>query len=53
MTLVVSLFLALAAMVVSYAFGQGGPVAGLVFFGILLIGALIKLTHPLRERLRS
>jgi len=40
MTLVVSLFLALAAMVVSYAFGQGGPVAGLVFFTVLLIGAL-------------
>ncbi|HEY8778655.1 MAG TPA: hypothetical protein VIL93_02600 [Solirubrobacterales bacterium] len=53
MTLVVSLFLALAAMVVSYAFGQGGPVAGLVFFTVLLIGALVKLTHPLRERLRS
>jgi prepilin signal peptidase PulO-like enzyme (type II secretory pathway) len=53
MTLVVSLFLALAAMVVSYAFGQGGPVAGLVFFGILLVGSIVKLTHPLRERLRS
>jgi hypothetical protein len=50
--LVVSLFIALVAMVVSYAFGQGGPVAGLVFFGILLIGAMIKVTEPLRERLR-
>jgi prepilin signal peptidase PulO-like enzyme (type II secretory pathway) len=52
-TLVVTLFLALALMVVSYAFGQGGPVAGIVFFTVLLIGLLIKLTHPLRERLRS
>jgi hypothetical protein len=52
MTLVVSLFLALAAMVVSYAFGQGGPVAGLVFFTILFIGALVKLSESLRERLR-
>ncbi|MEK6277864.1 MAG: hypothetical protein AABM29_07625 [Actinomycetota bacterium] len=52
MTLVVSLFLALAAMVVSYAFGQGGPVAGLVFFTILFVGAMVKLTEPLRERLR-
>jgi hypothetical protein len=52
MTLVVSLFLALSAMVISYAFGQGGPIAGLVFFGILLIGALVKLSEPLRERLR-
>jgi prepilin signal peptidase PulO-like enzyme (type II secretory pathway) len=52
MMLVVTLFIALSAMVVSYAFGQGGPVAGLVFFGILLIGSLLKLTQPLRERLR-
>jgi hypothetical protein len=52
MTLVVSLFLALAGMVVSYAFGQGGPVAGLVFFAILFAGAMIKVTEPLRERLR-
>jgi hypothetical protein len=52
MTLIVALFLGLVAMVVSYAFGQGGPIAGLVFFGVLMIGALIKLTQPLRERLR-
>ncbi len=32
MGIVVTLFLALAAMVLSYALGQGGPVAGLVFF---------------------
>ena len=48
MTLVVTLFLAISAMVVSYAFGQGGPIAGVVFFGILLIGSLVKLTAPLR-----
>lgn len=53
MTLVVTLFLALSAMVVFYAFGQGGPVAGLIFFSVLLIGALVKLTQPLRERLRA
>jgi hypothetical protein len=52
MTLVVSLFLALAGMVVSYAFGQGGPVGGLVFFTILFIGVMIKITEPLRERLK-
>jgi hypothetical protein len=52
MALVVALFLALAGMVVSYAFGQGGPVAGLVFFTILFVGALVKLSEPLRERLR-
>lgn len=53
MTLVVTLFLALAAMVISYAFGQGGPVAGMVFFAVLLVGALIRLSEPLRERLRA
>ena len=42
MGLVVTLFLALAAMTVSYAFGQGGPVAGLVFFAVLFIGAAIR-----------
>ena len=52
MTLVVTLFLALAVMVIFYSIGQGGPVAGLVFLGIMGIGALIKLTEPLRERLR-
>ncbi|HEX7058789.1 MAG TPA: hypothetical protein VF176_02960 [Solirubrobacterales bacterium] len=46
MGLVVTLFLALAAMTVSYAFGQGGPVAGLVFFTVLFIGAAIRVVQP-------
>jgi hypothetical protein len=46
MGLVVSLFLALAAMTISYALGQGGPVAGLVFFTVLLIGAVIRVLNP-------
>jgi hypothetical protein len=41
--------LAGVGMVISYAFGQGGPVAGLVFFTILFIGAVVRLTRPLRE----
>lgn len=52
MTLVVTLFLALAATVVSYAFGQGGPIAGVVFFTIMLIGSIVELSEPIRERLR-
>jgi hypothetical protein len=52
MTLVVCLFLGLVAMVVSYAFGEGGPIAGLVFFAFLMVGVMLKLTEPLRERLR-
>lgn len=46
MGLVVSLFLALAAMTVSYALGQGGPVAGLVFLTVLFIGAAIRVVQP-------
>jgi prepilin signal peptidase PulO-like enzyme (type II secretory pathway) len=43
MGMVITLFLAIAAMVVGYAaFGQGGGVAGMVFFGVLLIGAAIR-----------
>jgi len=38
MGLVVTFFLALAAAIVSYALGQGGPIAGLVFLTVLLIG---------------
>ena len=46
MGMVVTLFLAVAAMVLSYAFGQGGPVAGLVFFTVLLIGAVGRVLQP-------
>jgi hypothetical protein len=46
MGLLVSLFLAIAAMTVSYALGQGGPVAGLVFFTVLLIGAVVRIAQP-------
>jgi hypothetical protein len=42
----VSLFLALAAATFFYSIGQGGPVAGLVFFTILLIGAMIRVLSP-------
>ena len=46
MGMVVTLFLALAATTLSYAFGQGGPVAGLVFFTVLLIGGAIRVFQP-------
>ena len=44
--MVVTLFLALAAMTLSYAFGQGGPVAGLVFLSVLFVGAAIRVAVP-------
>lgn len=46
MGMVITLFLALAAMTVSYAFGQGGPVAGLVFGFVLFVGAAIHVLQP-------
>jgi hypothetical protein len=47
MGMVVSVFLALGATTVVYAWlGQGGGVAGLVFFGILLLGATIRVFKP-------
>jgi hypothetical protein len=47
MGLVVSLFLAIGATTVTYAWlGQGGGVAGLIFFGVLLIGATIRVFKP-------
>ena len=46
MGMVVTLFLAIAAMTVSYALGQGGPVAGMVFFAVLLIGGSVRVLSP-------
>lgn len=47
MGMVVTLFLAIAAMVIGYAaFGQGGGVAGMVFFGVLLIGVIVRTLQP-------
>jgi hypothetical protein len=47
MGMVITLFLALATTTVAYAvLGQGGGVAGLLFFGILAIGATIRVFRP-------
>jgi hypothetical protein len=46
MVMVVTLFLAIAATTISYALGQGGPVAGMVFFTVLLIGAALRVVKP-------
>jgi hypothetical protein len=47
MGLVVTLFLALAATTVGYAWlGQGGAVAGMIFLAIVLIGATLRVFKP-------
>jgi hypothetical protein len=46
MSMVISLFLAITAMVIGYAaFGQGGGVAGMIFFGVLLLGAVFRVAQ--------
>ncbi|HEX8754352.1 MAG TPA: hypothetical protein VF731_13150 [Solirubrobacterales bacterium] len=50
MGMVVTLFLALGATVTIYGWlGQGGGVSGLVFFGILLVGAIVRILNPTRS----
>ncbi len=47
MGMVITLFLALATTATVYSvLGQGGGVAGLIFFGILIIGASIRVLRP-------
>lgn len=47
MGMVVTLFAALGATTVVYAWlGQGGGVAGLIFFGVLLLGAALGALKP-------
>lgn len=50
MILPVFFFLALALALVSYTLGQGGPVAGLVFFGVFFTGIVIKVLEPLLHK---
>lgn len=46
MGMVVTLFLALAAMVVAYGWlGQGGAVAAVIFFGVMLVGAVLRMVQ--------
>ncbi|MBN8869754.1 MAG: hypothetical protein J0H66_07725 [Solirubrobacterales bacterium] len=49
----VTFFVAIALAVFSYSQGQGGPVAGLVFFGVLFLGAFIHVTHPTILKLKE
>jgi hypothetical protein len=52
MIIPVTFFLAAALAVFSYSQGQGGPIAGLVFFGVLFIGAFIQYSQPLIDMVR-
>ena len=52
MLIPISFFVAVAFAVVFYSQGQGGPVAGLVFFAILFGGAFIHVCQPLIEKVK-
>lgn len=52
MIIPVTFFVALALAVFSYSQGQGGPVAGLVFFGVLFVGAFIQYSQPLIDMVK-
>ena len=47
MGMVVTFFLALATTIIIYGWlGQGGGVSGLIFFGDLLLGAMVRVFGP-------
>jgi hypothetical protein len=50
--LLVFTVVALAAMLVAYAFALGGAVSFLIFLAILLIGVALRVSQPLIQRLR-
>ena len=50
MLIPVTFFVAIALAVFSYSQGQGGPVAGFVFFGVLSAGAFTLVCQPLIEK---
>jgi hypothetical protein len=52
MQLLVFTVIGLSAMIVGYAFGLGGAVSSLLFLAILFAGVMLRVTEPLREKLR-
>lgn len=52
MQLLVFTVIGMCAMVVGYAFGLGGAVSSLFFLTLLFTGVVVRVTEPVRERLR-
>ncbi len=52
MQLLVFTVIGLCAMLIGFAFGLGGAVSSLLFLAILFTGVVVRVTQPLRERLR-
>ena len=52
MQLLVFTTIGLVAYLVSYAFGLGGTVAGMIFLLILFTGVMMRWAEPILERLK-
>ena len=52
MLLLVFTVLGMSAMLVGFAAGLGGAVSSLFFLTLLLVGVVLRITEPIRERLR-
>jgi hypothetical protein len=50
--LLVFTVIGLVAYLISYAFGLGGTVSGLIFLAFLFTGATLRVSEPLRNRLK-
>ena len=52
MQLLVFAVLGMVAFLIAFAFGLGGAVSVLIFLAILFTGVVVRVTEPLRQRLR-
>jgi hypothetical protein len=50
--LLVFAVLGMVAFLVGYAFGLGGAVSAVIFLTFLFTGVVVRVTEPVRERLR-
>jgi hypothetical protein len=50
--LLVFTVIGMSAMLVAFAFGLGGAVSAVIFLAILFTGVVVRVTQPLRARLR-
>ncbi len=51
MLLLVFAVVGMSAMLIAYAFGLGGAVGAMLFLAIFFVGAVIRVVHPLLQRL--
>jgi hypothetical protein len=52
MQLLVFTVIGMCAMLIGFAFDLGGAVSSLFFLTLLFVGVVLRVTQPIRERLR-